>query len=204
MKKIFNYSILLLTIVLLSGCGIDNTKSLVVFEKNIGISNDILGTYKPILPAGKFDNNTKSALSIIKEKNKYYLKFAIQGKNQATYFEGEFIPSKVDTIDNYYIMSFPTFTMVYYDLKKKTKNISTTKNALLYFKNEENMLMFWTALLSNKNESNQVKIKDEIIKTFSITLVKNPLFSFKKDNKFSIESNKLIKNMKLKYNGYTN
>ena len=135
---------------------------------------------------------------LVYEKSKYYLKLTSDYTNE--YHEGIFIPSRVNRIKDYYIMSFPLYKSVIYNLENKT--INKYKNALLFFKKENNTIMFWASILSNSNNKSTEIVKKEIVKSYSKTFITNsiPFERIANSNGIDLKiANNRIEKIKAKY-----
>lgn len=172
-KKYFQLGLVGVTIMFL-GCA-DQTKSLIVFENNIGVKEGILGVYQ--------NSELNSKCSICYEDSKYTLTFFGKNKNLESILEGNFVPSRVEGTKDYYILSFPQLAFSEYNFSEKKLKRLELKNAIVYYKFEKNKLFYWIDFLNEEEEiKNSSEIKKLIQKSYVKTFTSDPVTLFKIGN----------------------
>jgi len=175
-KSIRNILLTIGITILFIGCGLISTNEPIVFENQIGLDGDILGTYE--LEAK--DTVETHSFFIFYKNSKYYFYYTGDSKRSAGRAGGSFLPSKVDNTKDYYIMSFPIFVLKEYIHEDKRLNTEITNNALLFFKKEQNKLIFWYDLINDKKEDTLSITKEKIISSYKQTFIKDPLLIINK------------------------
>lgn len=205
MKNVIKGILGLIVMVLLSACGPDTTKELVVFEENIGIPNDVFGLYKK--------DKENVVLFLYYQNGKFHLMYNGKSDTQEYLLYGNFVPSKVSGTKDYYILSFSNAMIQYYNIKQHTKQytplIRSGNHLLLYLKKESDNLMIWDEMIGD----NCVKLEGSALKeaikaTYKKTFTNTPNFF-----KLEVDSKQLgddidrtiqqaIKDKKEKYKNY--
>ena len=190
MKNVIRGIFGLITMILLSACGADTTKELMVFEENIGMPDDFLGMYEvKVKPIEDFKLEDKAILVVYYSNSKYrtfsHLKGTLTKKDKnektttipiASIEECTFIPSKVPNTKDYYIWAYPKCNNILYYIVdgKKIVDNSNSINLVKYIKKEQDNLMTWNNFLSNEEEKMSTdKVKEIIISSYKKTFIQN-------------------------------
>ncbi len=202
MKNIIKGIFGLITMILLSACGPDTTKELIVFEEGIGMPDSMLGTHKVV----KFDDKKPEvdmSISLCYKNGKYHFAMTGGDEKNAGYHYGTFIPSGVKGKKDYFIMSFPKLKSAGYNHSNKTKGIETYKNVLVSIKKEGDTVMMWMGIFGKGLSSQSVdEVKNNVIKSYTKTFVQEPFIVAKKMSACSRNTERAIDEIDRKYKDY--